>query len=501
MKVVKNILFVLGVFLGLIVGNALLCFARYNLYEGGIWDSGKTHLEKGVWGGWAMMLTNSGLKGGMLNVNAWHGNQEIMLNKGVSCSKFEFDFKNDKALPFSVIVNKTDSITIGVLLNSPLGLYWYKSDRDGRFVFKSNVINGFKYKKGGKILLCYGKEQVDIFFDNEKVLSIPEIVSQTIKPGFRGGSEGGEISIDNIQIWGKYNNLLLKETFTFPFRIQHSIYILAFVCLILTLFILTQKTLFVFFSNVLIIVDLVLAIFFCFYYYFGSGRYTFDANAINWHGISSNIETQKDVEQRVLKQYPIKETKENKRVVLLLGSSQTWGAGASSEEKTFSAILQNKLQHELQDTNVVVINVGVSATNTSTMIDDYMHLWINYRPIVTVMNVSNNDFDTTLFSKNLKTFIAFNQFRGIVSLLVEEPNYTESRELALKHNIMKRIAIYGNVKSVSMQLTMESNQENGFLWWDAVHMTNYGQAIFAERLNLQLYPLLLASTPGHNSSF
>jgi hypothetical protein len=43
---------------------------------------------------------------------------------------------------------------------------------------------------------------------------------------------------------------------------------------------------------------------------------------------------------------------------------------------------------------------------------------------------------------------------------------------------------------VDMQAYLAQNEDRGFLWWDSVHLTSFGQRLFAERLLPELVAVL-----------
>lgn len=188
MKVAKNISFVFGVILGFVIINAWISFVNYNLFREGVWDSTKTKLGKGVWGGRAMVLTNSGLKGGQLNINAWHGNQEITLRKAVQCRQVKFEYHDTKGTPFAFIINKTDSFTTGVIFNTTKGICWYIANNAGKFLYKSDGVRLLAFPQKGTVRAVLENDSAFIYLESEKLITVPFRTEKLIRPGFRGGA-------------------------------------------------------------------------------------------------------------------------------------------------------------------------------------------------------------------------------------------------------------------------------------------------------------------------
>lgn len=47
---------------------------------------------------------------------------------------------------------------------------------------------------------------------------------------------------------------------------------------------------------------------------------------------------------------------------------------------------------------------------------------------------------------------------------------------------MRRLGTELRVPLVDMHAHLRSSRDTGFLWWDQVHLTSYGQRLFADKL-------------------
>ena len=110
-------------------------------------------------------------------------------------------------------------------------------------------------------------------------------------------------------------------------------------------------------------------IIYLYYYNFASENYITDENKIDWKGYTSNIEPQETVVTKIDNDYGNK--KDNISRILFIGTSQTWGAGASSENKTFVRLFENLLNKNSQITNYEVINGGISGLNSKALLELY----------------------------------------------------------------------------------------------------------------------------------
>jgi lysophospholipase L1-like esterase len=176
--------------------------------------------------------------------------------------------------------------------------------------------------------------------------------------------------------------------------------------------------------------------------------------------------------------------------ILLLGGSQTWGSGARREEDVLAAQLQRRL--EAGGRRVECIGTGVSALSSEGFLRLYESEWIGFDPRIVVVNASNNDPDPEEFAANLRRLVEIDRARGIATLFVLEANSTErpERRLLPNHAAMRRVALELDVPLVDMHAHLAHRQDDGFLWWDHVHLTSFGQRLVAEKLFEVIQPMV-----------
>ncbi|MCW3126897.1 MAG: hypothetical protein JWO03_2555 [Bacteroidetes bacterium] len=494
-RLLRSLIVVVSAVAAFLIINACLSYSDYNLYTGGKWQSSKTQLKKGVVGAWSMMLTKPGLKEGALNLNAWNGHQELILKQTVTTQKIEFSFQ-PLQVPFSLIIDKTDSLSTGIFFY-PQGrqkMIFYTSDHSGRF--RSQIdIPLVTEVSDGLTEIYFSKDSVEIILDHVPQAKVPFALPSSIRPGFRGSSAGKDIYIDNIRITSAENKIVFSENFSSPFGIYKWSWVYLLLWLPLILYCMNREKLSSFMVFSPCAMTLVIAVW-GYYHCRSSDHYVDDPSKINWHGIRSTIETQPQVEKRLEEEYPIGQVAGKKKVVLFVGSSQTWGAGSSDTKATFASIVQDSLRCFFNDTNIVVINTGISSITSDDMYKLYTQKWYAYNPVLTVVNASNNDTDTLAFRKNMQAFASFDRDHGIKSLWIEEPN-DGVKKPNVKHLIMRSVASANDIACIEMQSHIDSRYDSGYLWWDWVHLTDYGHQVFADRI----FPIIVQKLEEDTSAF
>jgi len=105
-----------------------------------------------------------------------------------------------------------------------------------------------------------------------------------------------------------------------------------------------------------------------------------------------------------------------------------------------------------------------------------------------VINLSNNDVDIDMFVSNLQNMIEISVRAGIQPIFVLEANSVENigNQLIAKHEVMRRVGAAHNVPVIDMHAYLSKKYDQGFLWWDFIHLTDFGQELVAEKLYYEL---------------
>jgi lysophospholipase L1-like esterase len=209
-----------------------------------------------------------------------------------------------------------------------------------------------------------------------------------------------------------------------------------------------------------------------------SRRYPQTADEIDFGEHENRIETSEDVLARLAVELAAP-TGDAERI-LLVGTSQTWGAGALRDDQT----LARRLGQELSESYpAAVIAAAIPGSNAAELFAHYRDEWIEWGPDLVVINLSSNDRDNPDFGADIRAFIELNAERGIATLLIAEPNSLEAvHSLAHNHVVLRELAAATGVDVLDMHEYLADQLDRGWLWWDFVHLTSFGQDLFARRL-------------------
>lgn len=182
--------------------------------------------------------------------------------------------------------------------------------------------------------------------------------------------------------------------------------------------------------------------------------------------------------------------------IVFLGSSQTWGAGATTPDDVWVHQLEGLLNREGLKRRVECVNGGVLGFVSPQVVQMERDL-LPLHPQAIVINLSNNDKDTVAFRANLDSMVTMAKQANIAVVLLQEANSPEQRvvdnpngDLAPKHRVVADVGKAEGVPVIDMHSYLASKNDTGMLWWDFVHLTSYGQRLLAEKLSVDL-PVLL----------
>jgi lysophospholipase L1-like esterase len=180
--------------------------------------------------------------------------------------------------------------------------------------------------------------------------------------------------------------------------------------------------------------------------------------------------------------------------ILFLGTSQMWGSGASSPNERIASRVGSLLNTGASGRNIYVINASKRGSNSFELLSSCKdHLYL-FRPDLVILDLSNNDYDARSFDKGLRSLLEWTHSIHSKTLFILEANSPEvdfgkgtvqtilpMGRIQDRHAIMRNISTQYHVPLLDLNgyLTSDGVYDSGFLWWDLVHLTSYGQELAA----------------------
>lgn len=208
---------------------------------------------------------------------------------------------------------------------------------------------------------------------------------------------------------------------------------------------------------------------------------------IDNRGLTTFLELEEHAVERVRNEYS--EDKGEKFRVLVIGTSQTWGAGIARQGDEIASQLERVLNAQAGDSkSYQCINSAVPGSNATMLYELFQRHWVSLNPDLIVLNLSFNDTDVEILIRQLENFVELSQRHGIGVVFSLEPNTIEAppQQQRAKHDAMRELARSHDVPVVDMQSHLDEVYDVGFLWWDRVHLTSLGSLLFAEHLGQQM---------------
>jgi len=170
--------------------------------------------------------------------------------------------------------------------------------------------------------------------------------------------------------------------------------------------------------------------------------------------------------------------------VMVMGTSQTWGEGASTRSDQLVFQIHDFLSERFRnDVELITFNASFRGSDSTKLVERYKNRLYLLEPDVVVANLSNNDSykDPEAFASNLTALVTFNERLGIRTVFVLEANSPETNRKRLAildkfHQIMREVSQTHKVPCIDLDdyLAGKGVYDSGFLWWDYVHLTSYG---------------------------
>ena len=480
-----------------------------------------------------------------LNLDAWHGFNEILLNRVFSLGLLRFKFFLGDDGYLNIIFNKNKDSFCGVRLsrNPKFPSMFFQARTDGKFLLHKPIQN---------LVLSQGWHASRMTFEGKSLVvecdglvrgkfPVEPLRQQVI--GFRSGNNVA--IVDDIEVSDSDGKLVQRENFR-NHRTGWLFYFSAFASLLslnALIFHLCRNRRRALFSLISLELSLIFVLFIygCFDYYFWSGRYPYkgptwgrvrdlnssatlpeklrvlfftrfpfyDPEYTRWMSYSpvelirflqipsvakyehimvirndsgalrmdDVMDTGPDI-QSYLAENPFRQGTR----ILFLGTSQMWGSGAASPKERIASKVSSLLNTGASGRNIYVINASKRGSNSFELLSSCKdHLYL-FRPDLVILDLSNNDSDARSFDKGLRSLLEWTRSIHSKTLFILEANSPEVDRIRDRHAIMRNLSTQYHVPLLDLNgyLTSDGVYDSGFLWWDLVHLTSYGQELAAE---------------------
>lgn len=442
-------------------------------------------------GSWSFLLTYRALAHEYLDLGTWHGFQEIRLKEPSPYKKLSFDLSLDPESYLIVFYASSGDTLHGIRLSTHPAFPSACLDvLEQEFVKKMVFTGEIKARTWHHVKLEKGMNGLTLHVDEKPIHIIASEDKGFNIIGFRGSSAS---RIDNIQAYNNSSDLIFEEDFNRTYR--HLILFAFLFMLANGIYLIARR-----FRTALLIIGIQFAaIFITLAFYFGFiGQHQYPKEwMIHWGNRSSTIEAADTLSDNILAHHILSPADTGVRI-LFLGTSQTWGAGAIDDEHTFVHLIEEKLQDITPSSRC--INAGISGLRSADILHYYQHKWIDLRAHIVVVNLALNDGDSPDYQNNLEELIRINEEKGLQTIFVLEPVFLPPGAYLDNHTTMLEVASKHRILCIDMQRLISERLDDGFLYWDFIHLTNFGQRLFAEALLPHLQAAIAQQANGNHDA-
>lgn len=475
----------------LLLGSSHLFYNGWNntIEQNEAWESSKTKLDKGVFAARYFTLTFTALANEHLDLSVAHGFQEVFWRKPCAYEQLNLDFKlSPNAFLDVMVAEKNGNRDLFRFSNAPEHLSGLIEEKN--FAFQKRVAFQTLHLAPDvwhKLSLKLSESAVIVAVDDSELKGDLWPVEGNIL-GLRGGDQ--HVWVDNISIKGSHGEVLFEEDFARKYNALRRWGLLAFLFVGFNICFLFagkyRRRLGLLLLN-LSLVALVLFLFFRLYY---QDKYP-KAFMVAWNGHASHIERAIDAKLRLAKELEkVKSEPDGRKKLMFLGSSQIWGAGASNKHSDFESQLELNMAASCGQHPIRLLNMGISGFTGAKVYENYSESWIDAVPDFVLIDLGTNDHDAGDLKAQLRKVIQLNQERGIQTFIVLESNTHSTAQLDANHLAMTELAAEYEIPVLDPTPAIQSKIDKGFVFWDSVHFTDYGQKIFADIVWRFLSPYL-----------
>ncbi len=169
--------------------------------------------------------------------------------------------------------------------------------------------------------------------------------------------------------------------------------------------------------------------------------------------------------------------------IMAIGSSQTWGSGATIRVDAWTHQLESVLNDTDNSREYLVINAGIPGARSNELFGFYEDFLIQYPHKIVIIALGCNDRGVDFFHEYLERFVVLARSLEVTPLLVVEAVSYESLPGGLNtRRVLEAVAEAHDVPIFDLHQAVGPYQDAGFFWWDVVHPTSFGHACIAREL-------------------
>ncbi|MCX5796133.1 MAG: SGNH/GDSL hydrolase family protein [Elusimicrobia bacterium] len=516
-----------------LIGTEMLLYSQNTLLRNGAWLSTKRTLEVTTWGSDSFLITRPALSRNRLDLGAWSGGNELISRESFTPRRISLRLRLDPDAYLAVLFDRTASGFLAVRLSRKPDYpnAFLRGRPEGRILSAEPLAWPLLDGAWHRLVLDFGAGGLSVSLDAQAPIALPQAAAAAGACGLRSGMRSAvvdDIVVEDVQ------GRVLRESFR---NTKHWPRILLCNCLLVLVLFACLRGRVHAFAACSLVLAVCGSLWLTFDYFHWSrleldvlsrplsgaarrsaleraeaARYAFFAGwdrlmggevatreallAQGYAAVTTGVGPifcGRGPGERPMQLQPgpgleeLFSAKKTAYRILFVGTSQAVGAGAPRLADTFPFLTHAALVKALGPSRPIeTLNMAVSGSDSVALLDDYRRLYSRFRPDLVVLDLSSNDRPEQLAS-GIEGFLSLNKAAGIRSILLKEANSNESPYpdgLLRKHRLLDEAARRYSVPVYDLHgfLNAPAVFQTGWLWWDQVHLTPYGQELAAEWL-------------------
>lgn len=466
------------------------------LHANGRFESTKVGLDHGILGAVSFVATRTALYRDRLDLGAWHGYHELLLREPVTPERIALRFRLREPGWLALLFQRTETRFEAVRVSRDPGFppACLAGSADGAFASKAPLAQPPLDAGWHALALERAGPGFRVTVDGAEVGACGTALDRPVRVGLRG-SAADHVEVDSLRIESATPPALVEEDFRNRRGARAlGLGVLGIVAAVNALVALgsrrSRRARGAPLAPYLATANLVLA---------AAGGLALLADTVyfarihpeqvDFRGYENRIEYVGQISPRLERRYALAPPPAGVRRIVVLGTSQTWGSGAARPEDVWVTRLEAALNASARPgERFELVNAGLPGETSGELLELWSEKWIAWQPELALVNLGNNDRDPERLARNVERIAALNESRGIRTVLVPEANSTESRSerslrgLEAKHAALQELGARLGLPVVEVHGPLAQARDDGFLWWDRVHLTPYGQERLAAEL-------------------
>lgn len=459
-----------------------------------LWAWRKAHLHFMPVGTRGLMPGPQAFAGNRVNLHAWHGNQEIVLRYPVDPARLSFRARLDTSAYLVVFLNRTRSVplpedppdrALRVSSNPSTPSAWLLVDPEGRFMERAPFTLPHPMDAGAWhcFTLEFSNDRVKLFQDGVAVSDIPRDWAGPRHIAFRGSDSRYYCAVDDARAEDAAGNVLFTETFD-----RRDLFGFAWGCCFLACFgvsaglllLVAQKPAFRTVVTALLLLGQVSLVLCGTVFWIMATRQRAYYPPAPLLIDREQAHVRKVLTERQDTMMQACDTVTEPLKVVFLGTSQTWGEGASAPGLEWA----RRSVSILNSYNVLpplgTVNAAVPGAVSAQLADLYAELLTHCPHQVLCVNLGINDKDPEELERHLDRITREARDHDVAVILFSEAaQFSRDPAFNLKVRSIQRVAERYHLPYLNLDEAI-GQADDGLRWWDSAHPTDWGHHLIAD---------------------